>query len=536
MTDRSRNANFSGRPSAAKQVLYLGPAYGVDEMCNLLSSHIGAVHTAYETDVATAVALARRLRFDVILVDRRDANMAVELAVPLFCALPWRPKVVVISTLSKVSDYLSVPGVARVLTAPIRAGQLWRILELEPPRRSVGLAESAKPAAAASPSPTAEAAIPVLPPAKRKSTVQMVSDRFMGLVSTMYKRLAFVLLFALFIAFTFYGVLIGFFLLSSGWAAPMTLTRGHMLVDKVEGEIASLKVQINQNEQRLSDVMLDEATAKRELADANDIVAYVGGTIKKEIVSRKRQEKAMRDAVQRLARVKKQLVRELGKSGATQNLDELYRKRLVTRSYYQAGNMTLLEAQQRLITIENDIDAQEGQIADLQASMDMLTTLKEALARGVDTAGITAGQGDLLLLNKQAVDALAAKSMANSKLVTAQESETTLDKSLAVLRGQLAAVQSTALARAINKRIDVLFVPYGNERMFQSGTAVYSCRMTIFFCDKAGAVGSALPGEITGVHPFFGKNIRGFFVEVHLENEDAATREIIHGYRKPFFF
>jgi hypothetical protein len=105
-----------------------------------------------------------------------------------------------------------------------------------------------------------------------------------------------------------------------------------------------------------------------------------------------------------------------------------------------------------------------------------------------------------------------------------------------VLRQQLAATQSTALARAIDKRVDVLFVPYGNEQMFLEGAPLYSCRATIFFCSLAGHAGAVLPGEVVGVHPFFGKNIRGFFVEVKLDNENAAMREIIHGYRKPFFF
>jgi hypothetical protein len=121
-------------------------------------------------------------------------------------------------------------------------------------------------------------------------------------------------------------------------------------------------------------------------------------------------------------------------------------------------------------------------------------------------------------------------------LATALESETTLSQSIAVLRQQLAATQSTALARAIDKRVDVLFVPYTNAQMFLEGTPLYSCHATIFFCSLAGHAGAVLPGEVVGVHPFFGKNIRGFFVEVHLDDEAAATREIIHGYRKPFFF
>ena len=530
MADASNITPHGAPVSAVKQVLYLGPASGADELCNLMSAHIGKIDIAYQTDVQKAILLTQQRSYEIILVDLRDNDLATQLVVPLFCSLPSNPKIVVVSLLSKVSDYLGIPGVARVLTAPMRPGQVWRVLELEDPKRSVGIKEPPANAAADLEAPPKPVVIP------KKTIIQWVSDRFMNLISTAYKRMAFILLFALFIAFAFYGVLIGFFLLSSGWAAPMTLTRGHMLVDKVEGEIASLKVQINQNEQRQSDVALAQATAKRELADAADLVNYVGGTIKKEITARNRQVKVFADGIKRLERVKVRLEKELDGKGPVENLNTLYARRLITKNYFEAGNFSLLEAHQRLVAIQNEVDTMRSQFEALQASMSMLATLKDALARGEDTTGITAGGGDLLLMNKQAVDALAARSVAKSKLATALESETTLSQSIAVLRQQLAATQSTALARAIDKRVDVLFVPYGNEQMFLEGSPLYTCHATIFFCSLAGHAGAVLPGEVVGVHPFFGKNIRGFFVEVQLENKDAAMREIIHGYRKPFFF
>ena len=40
----------------------------------------------------------------------------------------------------------------------------------------------------------------------------------------------------------FYGLLIVFFLFSSSWAAPLTLTRGHELVSKTQAELSQLKI------------------------------------------------------------------------------------------------------------------------------------------------------------------------------------------------------------------------------------------------------------------------------------------------------
>jgi hypothetical protein len=155
---------------------------------------------------------------------------------------------------------------------------------------------------------------------------------------------------------------------------------------------------------------------------------------------------------------------------------------------------------------------------------------------GKNVLGITASSSDLLLLAKQSSDALSARALAQSKLESTDDNTTVLQRSVKVLQSQLDTLEASALSRARDKRIDVVFVPYGNERNFKPGEAVYSCTFTILWCSQAGLVGQQLPGEISSVHPFFGKPIRGSFVELKLSSPDAAMRETIHGTRKPLFF
>ncbi len=106
----------------------------------------------------------------------------------------------------------------------------------------------------------------------------------------------------------------------------------------------------------------------------------------------------------------------------------------------------------------------------------------------------------------------------------------------ALLDQRISDIEKGALGRAAMGRIDVIFVPYGNERSFKPGAKLYSCALTVLFCHRAGTVGEALPGESNAVHPFFGKPLRGFFVEARLDDPDAASEEIIHAGRPPFFF
>jgi hypothetical protein len=510
------------RTKTVPRVLYIGPA--ADEICNIITHHIGRVEIAYESEVQAAFAQLRRREFDIVMVDQRDQNLATRLILPMLQSLGYPVKPVVISPLSDISHYLAIPGVARVLSAPVKEVQFLRILGLE--RRAV----RDEPVVLKTPEAKVEKVV------APKTIVQKISDRFMNLVSTLYKRAAFVLLFSLFIAFAFYGVLIAFFLISSGWGAPLTLTRGHEMVSRVEREITEVKVALNQTEQRLSDSALAAVTAKQELADAEGLVDYASGTVVKELQSRQRQAKVLNQSIKRLVKVRGQLEKQVGGNGASADLERLYKRRLIDRNAYSAGSMNVIEASQRLVAVEIEIDQAQSQIEEFSASRDMLLSLKQALHEGKNVSGITASASDLLLLAKQSSDALSARALALSKLKSTEDNTVVLKRSIDVLQTQLAALEMSALARALYKRIDVVFVPYGNEQRFVEGQSLYTCRFTILLCSEAGTVGQALPGEISSVHPFFGKPIRGSFVELKLSNPDAAMREIIHGTRKPLFF
>jgi hypothetical protein len=510
------------RKNAAPRVLYIGPA--ADEICALVTNHVGRIDIAYESEVQAAFAHMRRRAFDVVLVDQRDENLATRLILPVLQSLGYPVKPVVISTLKDVGQYLAIPGVARVLSAPVKEVQLLRVLGLERRQRPEEL------------QPPKPAEKPLEKPVKKIDAFGLLSNRFMNLVSMLYKRAAFILLFVLFITFVFYGVLIGFFLLSSGWGAPMTLTRGHEMVNRVEREITEVKVALNQTDQRLSEQALALTTAGQEFKEASALVKYAAGTVKKELQSRARLSKTLQQSQKRLKKVRSQLREQLDGNGPSGDIEKLYKRRLIDRNAYSAAAMNMTQAAQNLAAVETQIDEAEAQLADLQTSKTMLDSLYAALVEDKGLSGIDATSSDLLLLTKQSSDALAARELAKSKKAATDENTRVLMKSKQVLESQLATHEQTALARAMHERIDVVFVPYGNENRFVPGAAVYSCALTIMFCEKAGVVGDVLPGEISSVHPFFGKPIRGRFVEMKLDTPDAAMREIIHGTRKPLFF
>jgi hypothetical protein len=514
-------------PQAAKRVLYIGSA--ADEVCAIVTQHVGDIDIAYEQNVQSAIALLRSKPHDVVIVDQRDESLATKLIMPLVSSLDYEVKLVVVSQFKNVASYLAVPGVARVLTAPIREGQLLRILGLQQkPKHYIGPETHV--------SPQQDVLEEESEQKPRKTVLQAIFDPLMGLVSTLYKRAAFVLLLVLFCAFSFYGVLIGYFLLSSSWGAPMTLARGHELVNKVERDLTELNVALRTIDQKLQQAELDRVTAEREHADAKELVSYAIGTTAKEIAKVKRRLATSQQKLKRMERAKKALAAQLEKNGIGADLDRLYSKRLIDRKTYSANTLGLLEAERHLATFETEIDLIREEAENAAATLDMLQSLQTELKSDGPLQEVTAATSDQMLLTKQSFDAKAALTDASTKVKSAGEQISSLMGAQTVLQKQIAALETATLARAIDTRIDVIFVPYGNANQFAPGSRLYSCALTIIWCDVAGTVGAPMPGEVNAVHPFFGKPIRGYFVEAKIRNATAANREIIHGARAPLFF
>ncbi len=511
-------------PKINPRVLYLGQ--NADEICDLVSPHIGTICIDYVQEVSAALAFARQYRVDIIIIDQRDESLASKLILPLFSTLGYSVKLVVVSLLSDVSAYLKVPGVARVLTAPVRASQLARTLGLDAAKirhDKIKLAEeNIKPNEIVAP--------------RHKSLLVLVSNFGMQLVSTAYKRLAFVMLGVLFVSFTFYGFMIGFFLTSSGWAAPQTLTAGNILVDKVQKEIGDARLALNLISQRMSetDQQLEEATRVQD--EALILVNYATDTVAKEIVSRVRQLTMINQNIARTQKIKRTFEKQLRSGGLSDELAGLYKKRLIDRKAYTSNTLGLLETGQRLAGLETTLESLANDKAQLQTQVFMLHSLKAQLQQKGPISSITAASADLLLLTKQALDARAAFDSAKAQIDVSIKTKETMLNSKSVLENQIVNFASSTLGRASSQRVDVLFVPYANATQFKVGSSLYTCKFTMVYCWKAGTVGQILPGEINSVHPFFGKPIRGFFVEANLTDTQAATHEIIHAQRPPFFF
>lgn len=516
MWDRGQHSKSpAAQAPPAADVLYVGAfAEEVAAAVARAAPH-ACLHVA--GNVARASLLAARHPPDVAIVDQRQPQDSFKLLIAMLRAARRPPRVVVLGDDESISEYLRIPGVRSVLTLPLDTVQLARALNVRP----------AQVPARRSEPPSAAETIPF----KRSR----LAARLTPLVSHAYRNAALVMLAALFAAFCFYGALIVFFLASQGWGAPMTLSKGHELVAKAEQELDGLRVELNHLDQKIADTALDAVTAGRAEEDARLLVEYTKGSVDQEIESRLRGIATLKEQAAGLLRTKKDFDRELGSRGAGEALAALYAKRLIDRKSYASGALGVLEARQRQAGLESELAVARDSISTLTATVDMLQHLREQLETGKLSA-IPGATSDLLLLVKQSVDARSALEQAGVKLRAIEGERGLLAASRSIVAQRIAGIEAGPLGRAMSGRVDVIFVPYTNARAFHEGASLHSCAFTFVFCSRAGTVGAALPGEVVTTHPFFGKPLRGFFIEARLEDPHHASREIIHAGRAPFVF
>jgi len=357
----------------------------------------------------------------------------------------------------------------------------------------------------------------------------------MSFVSNVYKSFAVVFLCALFAVFIFYGVLITFFLLSNSWAAPTTLSSGHELVSKVEQKLAELQMRKNMHARRSRTAEQQAQEARRDVQDAHTLVNLVGGTIDVEVAHRHKVKTEIDLLIERLSKVEVGIAKFTQEIGIEEQLAEIFKNRLIDRKYYNSGVLAILETGHRLAMIKNEIAAQGLAGEKIVSSLKMLQSLRRHVSAPLGHI-VAPGGSDLIPLAAQLVQAKAAVANAQTKLDEIASRRKIIKDSWTIAEASIKRLQATPLGRTIESPVSVLFVPYANAVKFSRGKPIYGCLLTIFFCGKVGQVGKPVSGEVRAVHPFYGKPVRGYFVNVRLVEPEAAKRELLHAGRSPLFF
>ena len=80
------------------------------------------------------------------------------------------------------------------------------------------------------------------------------------------------------------------------------------------------------------------------------------------------------------------------------------------------------------------------------------------------------------------------------------------------------------------------FVPYDNQASAVAGAPIYDCYLNMIACRKVGTVKQTFTGEEDTTHPIFKTLIRGFLIQMNLDHPDSAKSKTVFLGRKPLLF
>lgn len=93
---------------------------------------------------------------------------------------------------------------------------------------------------------------------------------------------------------------------------------------------------------------------------------------------------------------------------------------------------------------------------------------------------------------------------------------------VAKLNESLAQLKSRPVYQAIDKSVDVAFVPYTQIDGISAGAGVFACTWGLFFCKQVGTVADGVPGEVVSADPWGGTSTRGEYIVLELWDRESA--------------
>ena len=293
------------------RVMFVGPDLsGVTKIFRRNDEPIEVEHT---NSIAELMVLLESRSFDCVMVDQRRERESKGLSVATLVASKKVPHLIVMAAADTAETYHNIQGVDEVLEAPIAPQKIVQSIvsvsertfeaqaEMEvhqpgeqPEEQTDEVSDEADEDDATNPEFHTSVSL-------AKEIDDGLWQTFLPLANFIYKKLAIIFLSALFLTFLFYGVMIVFFMGSTGWSLPFELSRGHELVIRAERDLGQMTVRRNQVRQALDQAKAGLENAVRKRHDAELILSISEKTVDLELAQ---QTTLAREAKSHIGRLK----------------------------------------------------------------------------------------------------------------------------------------------------------------------------------------------------------------------------------------
>ena len=529
------------------RIMVMGPAAHRIASALVRMQSNSEIHSA--NTAAEAIDILKTGDFDHLLIDNR-ADGALSLTIPALSRLESINNITVLAGPQSSPAISALPGIGSVITAPYNPLEIANSLGIEVrDSRSEEQEATHHGRREEDVSPIVEihgemdkTSVDNLEEDERPLMLRMLSalvhfiPGLTPLLSMLYKNLALTVLSALFIAFVSYGLMIAYFLTSGDWSSPLQLQRGHELVIKAERDRGELQVKRNLVSQQLSDAENKASRGRSSLERADTLAQIAKVTIAQEIENRVDRQDLIKQEIASLQTVLKSYGSTKSRRAERARLEREYKQRVITRALYQRSVLNLSQIEENIVNLQEKISNKKTEQKLGEQSIAYLGQLNSQLTSDEKKIGLHGGKAEFIPIANQVIEVQQVRASGKADIGEFEVTKKTLQNSLSVLESSITELENTPMIRALDGPVNVLFVPYDNLDAYEQGERLYTCAIAIIWCSNVGTVGAPIGGEIVTTHPFFGKPIRGQFVEANLTEKTAAQKEIIHVGRPPLFF
>jgi flagellar biosynthesis chaperone FliJ len=88
---------------------------------------------------------------------------------------------------------------------------------------------------------------------------------------------------------------------------------------------------------------------------------------------------------------------------------------------------------------------------------------------------------------------------------------------------------------ATGSSVPLALVPYDNQSELTAGVPVFDCYLNMLVCRRVGTVKQVFAGEQHATHPIFRTDLRGFLIQLQLEDPDSAKSKVLFLGHKPLW-
>jgi hypothetical protein len=336
------------------------------------------------------------------------------------------------------------------------------------------------------------------------------------LVITLYRVFAITVLYLVLTGILAYAFVMGFYAVNSSWAAPVILSAA-------DEKSLDFREKLVTSQQTIEDLKVD---ANKLQSGLSEMKKHRGALLELEpelqrAIARERahnrakgQELAALDQQKQADNLKTQKVlAEL--KGVESNI----RRDLASGLITQGDAATQLAA----------LNTAQGAYTDSRIAENLLTdSVLDKTTTGTNSLDVLEKQAEL---RSEVAQLDVAISVADKQI---QEESQQIDRLRQAIR---TAKQSPYYLNAAGgKTLYFAFVPYENQANAVVGGPIYDCYLNMIACRKVGMVKQIFTGEEQAIHPIFKTQIRGFLIQMSLDQPESAKSKTVFLGRKPVLF